>query len=141
MLPLDVWPSKGDIRAPTAQRVPGRLIDMIVADAIAHAVRGVPGVLAMGQGVFAKAATYGPGKHIAGIVLRHHASGELSLEIHVVLAETTCIQALAELSSSSAKTPVLLRFADLIRTIASQTLEHLGLPAPSTVDVTIDDVR
>lgn len=86
MLPLDAGSGTGEAQTPTAQMVSERLSDMAIADAI----RAVPGVLDMGQGVFARAATYGPGKHIAGIVFQHRAPGELSVEVHVVLDETTC---------------------------------------------------
>lgn len=141
MLPLDVGSDKVDAQSPTIQMATKPMNDMVIANAIAHAIRGVPGVLDMGQGLFAKAATYAPGKHIAGIVLRHPAPGELLVEVHVVLDVTTFIKALSDVNSSSAKTPILLRFTDLIRTVVSQTFEHLGLPAPSTVDVTIDDIR
>ena len=141
MLPLDVGSDKVVAQSPTIQMATEPMNDMVIANAIAHAIRGVPGVLDMGQGLFAKAATYGPGKHIAGIVLRHPAPGELLVEVHVVLDVTTFIKALSDVNSSSAKTPILLRFTDLIRTVVSQMFEHLGLPAPSTVDVTIDDIR
>jgi hypothetical protein len=141
MFPLDAGSDTVEAQTPTVQMVSGRLSDTDIADAIAHAIRGVPGVLDMSQGLFAKAATYGPGKRIAGIVLRHDAPGELSVEVHVVLDETTFIKALSDLSSSSDKTPILLRFTDMIRAVVSQMFEHLGLPAPTMVDVTIDDIR
>ena len=141
MLPLDVGSDKVDPQAPTAQMVTEQMNDMVIANAIAHAIRGVPGVLDMSQGLFAKAATYGPGKRIAGIVLRHDAPGELSVEVHVVLDETTFIKALSDLSSSASDTPILLRFTGMIRVVVVQTFEHLGLPAPTMVDVTIDDIR
>jgi uncharacterized alkaline shock family protein YloU len=115
--------------------------DMVLADAIAHAIGAVPGVAGLGQGLFAKAATYGPGKHIAGVVLQHLAPGELSVEIHVVLDEAACMKALSELAPGPTKTPILLRFTESIRNTVSQTLEHLGLSAPSAVNVTIDDIR
>jgi hypothetical protein len=87
MLPLDVGSATGDARAASAPMPPGLMPDMVLADAIAHAIGAVPGVAGLGQGLFAKAATYGPGKHIAGVVLQHLAPGELSVEIHVVLDE------------------------------------------------------
>jgi len=118
-----------------------RLSDLVIADAIAHAIRDVPGVLDMGQGLFARAATYGPGKHIAGIVLQYRAPGVLSVEAHVVLDETTFLKALSDISSNSDHTPILLRFTDHIRAVVSQTGEHLGLPVSTMVDVTIDDIR
>ncbi len=141
MLPLDAGSDKVEAQAPTAQMASESLDDMVIARALAHAIRDVPGVLEMGQGLFAKVATYGPGKHVAGIVLRHPAPGELSVEVHIVLDETTFIKALAEVSPGSGKAPILLRFTDQVRDTVSQTLERLGLPAPTTVDVTIDDIR
>ena len=137
MLPLDAGSGTGEAQTPTAQMVSERLSDM----AIAHAIRDVPGVLDMGQGVFARAATYGPGKHIAGIVFQHPAPGELSVEVHVVLDETTLLKALSDIASNSDHPSILLRCTDHIRAVVSQTLEHLGLPVPTMVDVIIDDMR
>jgi hypothetical protein len=137
MLPLDAGSGTGEAQTPTAKMVSERLSDM----AIAHAIRDVPGVLDMGQGVFARAATYGPGKHIAGIVFQHRAPGELSVEVHVVLDETTLLKALSDIASNSDHPSILLRCTDHIRAVVSQTLEHLGLPVPTMVDVIIDDMR
>ena len=137
MLPLDAGSGTGEDQTPTAKMVSERLSDMVIADAI----RDVPGVLDMGQGLFVRAATYGPGKHIAGIVFQHRALGELSVEVHVVLDETSLLKALSDIASNSDHTPILLRFTDHIRAVVSQTVEHLGLPVPTMVDVTIDDMR
>ena len=150
MLPLDVGsgqanspdpPAHPDPQTPTMQMVTEQINEMVIANAIAHAIRAIPGVLDMGQGLFAKAATYGPGKHIPGIVLRRLAPGELSVDIHVVLDEATFFEALTDVSSGADDTPILLRFTSMIRVVIVQTFEHLGLPAPTTVDVTIDDIR
>src|SRR6266566_856213 len=115
MLPLDVGSDKVDPQAPTAQMVTEQMNDMVIANAIAHAIRGMPGVLDMGQGLFAKAATYGPGRHVSGIVLQHPTPESLSVEVHVVLEEASFIKAYSEISgsdtsSSSGTTPMLLRF-------------------------------
>jgi hypothetical protein len=141
MLPLDAGSGTGEAQTPTAQMVSERLSDMDIANAIVHAIRDVPGVLDMGQGLFARAATYGPGKHIAGIVFQHRAPGEILVEVHVVLDETTFLKALSDISSNSDTTPILLRCTDHIRAVVSQTVEHLGLPVPTMVDVIIDDMR
>jgi hypothetical protein len=141
MLPLDAGSGTGEAQTPTAKMVSERLSDLDIANAIVHAIRAVPGVLDMGQGLFARAATYGPGNHIAGIVFQHSATGELSVEVHVVLEEASLIKALSDISSNSDHTPILLRFTDNIRAVVSQTFEHLGLPTPSAVDVTLDDLR
>lgn len=141
MLPLDAGSGKVEAQAPTAHMAPESLNDMAIANAIVHAIRDVPGVLDMGQGLFAKAATYGPGRHIAGVVLRHLAPDELSVEVHVVLDETAFTKALSDVSPGSDKTPILPRFTGQIRAVVTQTFENLGLPAPAMVDVTIDDIR
>jgi hypothetical protein len=141
MLPLDAGSGMEETETSTARKVSVRLNDTDIANAIVHAIRDVPGVLDMGQGLFAKAATYGPGKHIAGIALQHPAPGELSVEVHVVLDERFLNKALADVSSSSDTAPILLRFTDQVRAAVSQTLEHLGLPVPLRIDVTIDDIR
>ncbi len=141
MLPLDAGSGTEEAQTPTAYMVSGRLSDTDIANAIVHAIRDVPGVLDMGQGLFARAATYGPGKHVAGIALQHPTPGELSVEVHVVLDERFLNKALSDGSSSSDTTPILLRFTDQVRAVVSQTLEQLGLPVPLMIDVTIDDIR
>jgi len=146
MLPLDARSGTVEAQTPTVQMVSERLSDTDIANAIVHAIRDVPGVLDMGQGLFAKAATYGPGKNVAGIALQHPTPDELSVEAHVVLDEHFLIKALSDVSlsgvsSSSDTTPILLHFTDQIQAVVSQTLEHLGLPVPIMVDVTIDDIQ
>jgi hypothetical protein len=141
MLPLDAGSGTEEAHTPSAPLVSGRLSDTDIANAIVHGIRDVPGVLDMGQGLFARAATYGPGKHVAGIALQHPTPGELSVEVHVVLDERFLNKALSDGSSSSDTTPILLRFTDQVRAVVSQTLEQLGLPVPIMIDVTIDDIR
>jgi len=141
MLPLDAGSGTEETQTPSTRMVSGRLSDTDIANAIVHAIRDVPGVLDMGQGLFARAATYGPGKHVAGIALQHPTPGELSVEVHVVLDERFLNKALSDGSSSSDTTPILLRFTDQVRAVVSQTLEQLGLPVPLMIDVTIDDIR
>ena len=141
MLPLDAGSGTEEAQTPSAPLVSGRLSDTDIANAIVHGIRDVPGVLDMGQGLFARAATYGPGKHITGIALQHPTPGELSIDVHVVLDERFLNKALSDGSSSSDTTPILLRFTDQVRAVVSQTLEHLGLPVPTMIDVTIDDIR
>ena len=146
MLPLDSGSGGVEAQVPSTQMAPKRLNDMVIANTIALAVRAVPGVLDMGQGLFAKAATYGPGKHVQGIVIQHPTADSLSIEAHVILEEASFTKAYSEISGSEASsrtgtTPILLRFTDQIRAAVTQTLEHLGLPASTVVDVTIDDIR
>jgi hypothetical protein len=146
MLPLDAGSGTGEAQTPTAQLVSEHLSDLVLADAIAPAIRAIPGVVEMGQGLFARVATYGPGKHTAGIVFQHSATGERSVEVHVVLEEASLIRALSDVSrpdasSSTETTPMLQRMTNHIRAVVSKTFEHLGLPTPSVVDVTLDDLR
>ncbi len=146
MLPLDTGPGAIEAQEPSQRTAPEHLSDTLIAETIVHAVRIVPGVLDMGEGLFAKALTFGPGKSISGVVIHHPTSDSLAVEAHVVLDDATFKKAYAELSASdvqsrSGTTPVLLRFTDQVRSVVIQTLEQLGLPASTLVDVTIDDIR
>jgi len=141
MLPLNAGSGTEEAQTPSAPLVSGHLSDTDIAHAMVHAIRAVPGVLEMGQGLFARAATYGPGKHIAGIALQHPTPGDLAVEVHVVLDERLLNTALSDESSRSETTPILLRCTDQVRAVVSHTLEQLGLPMPLMIDVTIDDIR
>jgi hypothetical protein len=146
MLPLDSGSGEVEAHEPSTRMAHEHLSDTAVADAIVQAIRAVPGVFDMGQGLFAKAATFGPGKHVQGIVIQHPTSESLSVEVHVILEEASFTKAYSEISGSNASsrsgtTPILLRFTDQIRVVVTQTLEHLGLPVSTMVDVTIDDIR
>jgi hypothetical protein len=146
MLPLDAGSDAVEAQESFQRMAPENLSDTVIADAIVNAIQAVPGVLDMGQGLFAKAATFGPGKHVEGIVIRHPTADSLLIETHVILEEASFIRAYSEISGSEASsrtgtTPILLRFTDQIRTAVTQTLEHLGLPASTVVDVTIDAIR
>lgn len=146
MLPLDA--GSGNVKAQELSTgiAPEHLNDTVIANTLVHAIRAVPGVLDMGHGLFARAATYGPGKHVLGIVLHHPTPDSFSVEVHVVLEEAAFIKAYSEISGSDASSisgtrPMLLRFTDQIRAVVTQTLEELGLPASTLVNVTIDDIR
>ena len=146
MLPLDTGSDAVEAQESSQRMAPEHLSDTFIADAMVHAIRAVPGVLDMGQGLFAKAATFGPGKRVLGIVIHHPTADSLSIEAHVILEEASFTKAYSEISGPDASsrtgtTPILLRFTDQIRTAVTQTLEHLGLPASTLVDVTIDDIR
>jgi hypothetical protein len=146
MLPLDAGSDAVEVQESSQRMAPEHLSDTVIADAIVHAIRAVPGVLDMGQGLFVKAATFGPGKHVQGIVIQHPTTDSLSIEAHVILEEASITKAYSEISGSDASsrtgtTPILLRFTDQIRAAVTQTLEHLGLPVSTMVDVTIDDIR
>ena len=146
MLPLDAGSGAVEAQESSQRMAPEHLSDTFIADAIVHAIRAVPGVFDMGPGLFAKAATFGPGKRVPGVVIQHPTSGSLSVEVHVILEEATFTKAYSEISgpdasSRSGTKPILLRFTEQIRAVVTQTLEHLGLPVSTTVDVTIDGIR
>lgn len=109
MLPVDGGSDRVEVQTPTAHMVSGHLSDTEIANAMVHAIRAIPGVLNMGQGLFAKSVTYGPGKHIEGIALQHPTPGDLSIEVHVVLDVRFLNTALSDVNSSSETTPILLR--------------------------------
>jgi hypothetical protein len=146
MLPLDAGSGTREAQESSKQMAPEHLSDTLIAETIVRAICTVPGVSAMGEGLFAKAATFGPGKHVSGIVIHHPTLDSLSVEAHVVLDTAAFSKAYAESSASDApprsgSTPVLLRFTDQIRTVVVQTLEHLGVPVSTLVDVILDDIR
>jgi uncharacterized alkaline shock family protein YloU len=146
MLPLNADSDAVEVQESSPGMAPEHLSDTMIADAIVHAIQAVPGVLKMGQGLFAKAATFGPGKHVQGIVIQHPTTDSLSIETHVILEEASFTKAYSEISGSEASsrtgtTPILLRFTDQIRAAVTQTLEHLGLAVSTVVNVTIDDIR
>ena len=146
MLPLDAGSDAVEAQEPSAKMTPEQPSDTVIADAIVHAIQAVPGFLEMGQGLFAKATTFGPGKHVQGIVIQHPTADSLSVEAHVILEEASFSKAYSEISGSEASsrtgtTPILLRFTDQIRGAVTQSLEQLGLPVSTVVDVTIDDIR
>lgn len=146
MLPLDAGSGAIAAQESSQQMAPEHLSDTFIAETIVSAIRSVPGVLEMGEGLFAQAVTFGPGKRVRGVVIQHPTMHALSVEAHVVLAAAAFSKAYAESSASDAPsragtTPGLLRFTDQIRTVVVQTLEHLGLPVSTRVDVTLDDIR
>ena len=149
MPPLDTGSSARAAQGSSKRMAPEHLDDTLIAETIVHAIRTVPGVSDMGKGLFAQATqatTFGPGKRVSGVVIHHPSMHALSVEVHVVLDAAAFTQAYAERSASDAPsragtTPGLLRFTDQIRTVVVQTLEHLGVPASTRVDVTIDDIR
>jgi len=146
MPPLDSGTGAVEAKESSTRMAPKHLSDMLIAETIVHDIRLVPGVLDMGEGLFAKVGTYGPRKHIPGIVIHHPTEDSFSVEVHVVLVDAAFTKAFSEISASEApsradSTPVLLRFTDQVRTAVVQTFEQLGLPVSSLVDVTIEDIR
>jgi hypothetical protein len=87
MLPLDARTGAEEAQEPSSRMAPERPSDIAIADAIVHTVRAVPSVFDMGQGLFAKAATFGTGKHVPGVVIQHPTSDTLWVEAQIILEE------------------------------------------------------
>lgn len=124
--------------------------DFIIATTAAQAIRAAPGVVDISPGVFALVATYGSGKRLVGIVVRHLPQDQLALEAHVVLSEAYCNEMSHEMSAAVATDSVtrgtkgksvLGAIADRIREAAHEGLrDTISLPL-AQVDVYIDDLR
>jgi hypothetical protein len=61
MLPLDTRAGTGEAQTPTAQLVSEYLSDLVLADAIAHAIRAIPGVVEIDQGLLPELRPMGQG--------------------------------------------------------------------------------
>ena len=120
--------------------------DFTIATAAAEAIRAAPGVVDISPGVFALVATYGSGKRVAGIVVRHLTPDQFALEAHVVLSEAYCNEMSAAAATDSARHgtkggSVLGDIADRIREAARGGLRGSVSPPLALVDVYIDELR
>jgi hypothetical protein len=119
--------------------------DFTIATAAAEAIRAAPGVVDISPGVFALVATYGAGKRLVGIVVRHLSSDQIALEAHVVLSEAYCNEMSAAATDSARPRTeggsVLGDIADRIREAARGGLRDMISPPFARVDVYIDDLR
>ena len=120
--------------------------DFDIATAAAQAIRAAPGVVDISPGVFALVATYGSGKRLAGIVVRHLTPDEIALEVHVVLSEAYCNEMSAGAATDSARRgtegkSILGDIADHIREAVYGGLRDTTSPPLARVDVYIDDLR
>lgn len=120
--------------------------DIALAEAVAEAVRGAPEVVDLSQGLSMLAATYGPGRSVAGIVVRHPTPDTLALEIHVILSEARCTQTSAEIAMESGEQDAQMRdpvneFANRVRSAARVAARQTTTLAIEQVDVFIDDLR
>jgi hypothetical protein len=102
MPPLDAGSSARAAQRSSIRMAPEHLNDTLIAETIVHVIRTVPGVSDMGKGLFAQATTFGPGKHVSGIVIHHPTLDALSVEAHVVLDAAAFTKAYAERSASDA---------------------------------------
>lgn len=119
--------------------------DVALAEAVAEAVRGTPEVVDLSPGLSMLAATYGPGRSVAGIVVRHPTLDTLALEIHVILSEASCMQASTGIATESEEqdTPMrgpLAEIANRVRGAAGAAARETTTLAIEQIDVFIDDL-
>jgi hypothetical protein len=128
-------------RAPPRQQRPSdaqtsdttHVTDIALAELVVRALSDAPGGarLIAGRGA---AVTYGPHERIEGVVIHHHPTGQMALEVHVAIAESAALERV-----SSAR-PALLELAEEVRGAIERAMRGAGLPAPAEIDVHIDDL-
>ena len=99
--------------------------EVALAQAIAAAVRGVPGVAELSPGRFAEVATYGAGEKVRGVIVRPTAEG-LDIEVHVCARYGDSL--------------VLDELATRVREATRRSVEAAGAPRVSRIDVAFDDL-
>ena len=100
--------------------------NLAFAQAIAVAVRALPGVAELSPGRSVEVATYGAHEKIHGVIVRT-IDGALEVDVHV------CAQYASSLD--------LTKLAWSIREATIQSLEVAGATRVSRIDVAFDDVR
>lgn len=125
---------------------PRRVSDVALAEAVAEAVRGTPEVVDLSPGLSMLAATYGPGRSVAGIVVRHPTLDTLALEIHVILSEASCMQTSTGIATESEEQEASMRgplaeIANRVRSAAGVAARKTTTLAIEQIDVFIDDLR
>jgi hypothetical protein len=103
---------------------PGSEVDL--AQAIAAAVRAVPGVADLSPGRFGEVATYGVRERVRGVMVRQTAES-LDVEVHV------CARYAGSLA--------LTELAALVRESIRQSVGASGAGTVSQTDVVFDDLR
>jgi uncharacterized alkaline shock family protein YloU len=102
------------------------LSDVAFAQAIATAVRAVPGVAELSPGRSAEVATYGAHEKVQGVLVRK-VDGALNVDVHV------CARYASSLDFNE--------LASRIRDATAQSLQAAGATRVSRIDVVFDDVR
>jgi uncharacterized alkaline shock family protein YloU len=103
---------------------PGSEVEL--AQAVAAAVRAVPGVADLSPGRFVEVATYGAREKVRGVIVRQTAES-LDVEVHV------CAQYAASL--------MLTELAALVRESIRHSVGASSARTVSQTDVVFDDVR
>jgi uncharacterized alkaline shock family protein YloU len=99
--------------------------EVSLARAVVAAVRAVPSVADVSPGLFAEAATYGPGEKVRGVVVGR-AGGALYIEVHIC--------------ASYADSLVLPELAARVRDAVRQSVEALDAGPLRPVHVAFDDL-
>ena len=103
-----------------------QLLEFVIARALAHGARDVPGVVALFGGRLGEIATYGRGGRVPGVRVWREA-GRLHVEAHIVAAY-----------SPECTLPAL---ADSVRVRLQQQLQELGVADIGPIDVIVADLR
>lgn len=120
--------------------------DLALADAVAHAVQAVSGVADLSPGFVTPAATYGPGRSVAGVVIRHPTIETLAIEVHVVLSQTHCRRSATAAVAGGERDPEgggdpITKIANLVRDAVRRSTQELTSSPLARVDVFIDDLQ
>ncbi len=103
-----------------------QLPEFVIAKALAHAARDVPGVAELFGGRLGEIATYGRGGRVPGVRVWREA-GRLHVEAHIVAAYPP--------------EHTLPALADRVRLRLRQQLPELGVADSGPVDVIVADLR
>jgi hypothetical protein len=130
---------------------PARASDIMIARAVAEAVRTAPMVYALSPGIVELAVTYGPRERVTGVVVRHPNPRDISIEVHVVLhaalqtgsqqSEAARSRLHRRASAGAVGGAVLTRSANQIRRAVYRAVDRLGVEQPTGVDVLIEDIQ
>ena len=103
-----------------------QLLEFVIARALAHAARDVPGVVALFGGRLGEIATYGRGGRVPGVRVWREA-GRLHVEAHIVAAYPP--------------EHTLPALAESVRGKLRQQLPELGIADIGPIDVIVADLR
>ena len=103
-----------------------QLLEFVIARALAHAARDVPGVVELFGGRLGEIATYGRGARVPGVRVWREA-GRLHVEAHIVAAYPP--------------EHTLPALADSVRVRLRQQLSELGVANLGPIDVVVADLR
>lgn len=106
-------------------REPAPADDITVARAVRETVEVIPGVSRVSAGRFARAATYGPGAAVEGVVFSR-AAGMLDVELHLIARYSRALH--------------LPKLADRVRQSVRRVVEPLTDEPIGQIDIAFDDL-